>query len=190
MNLLDLLMGSMGSQDSVNALSQNTGISDNKTSLLLKLALPLLLKYLTQNASSQSGAQSLANALTQHTDTSSMAQQFGNADIQDGNAIVQHILGNDSNQVVNALSQQSDVGSDQVMNLLGNMAPGLLSGLSAATSSAQQGQQAGGFDFSGLMNAFGGMSQGAQLQEIPADSSSNGTDLLSSLMGLTGGQGF
>ena len=72
MKLLDMLTNSMTSQSNVEALSEKAGSSTKQTSSLLSLALPVLIKYMTQNASSQDGAQSLANALTQHTDTSSM----------------------------------------------------------------------------------------------------------------------
>lgn len=180
MNFVDLLMNSMTSDSSVEALSEKTGTSTKQTSSLLSLALPILIKFMTQNASSESGAQSLANALTQHTDTSSMVQQFSNADTQDGNAIIQHILGNESSDVVNVLAQETDTDSNSVSNLLGNMAPALLSGLSAATSSAQNNvQSSGGFDFSDLMGAFGGQ------QETAASSGSSG--MLESLLGMGSG---
>ena len=86
MNLLNMLMGSMTSSSSVEALSGKTGTSSSLTSSLVSAALPMLLGALTNNASSESGAQSLLGALTQHTDTSSMADQLANADSEDGNA--------------------------------------------------------------------------------------------------------
>lgn len=201
MNLLNFLMDSMSSDSSVDALAKKSGTTKKQTSSLLSLALPILIKYLTQNASSQGGALSLSNALTQHTDTSSMMQQFSNADQQDGNAIISHILGSDSGNVVNSLAQQTGMGNDQVISLLGNMAPGMMSGLSAATTSAQQNQQqAGSFDFTDLMGAFGGASAapsaggfgslfgslfgGGGSNAGTLNSSNDGTDLLSSLLGM------
>ena len=169
MNLVDLLTNSMTTESSVEALSEKAGCSKAQTSSFLRIALPILIRYMTQNASSQGGASSLFNALTQHTDTSSMMQQFGNADEQDGNAIIQHILGNDSDQVVNVLAQQTDMNTSQVQSLLGNMAPGMMSGLSAATTSAQNAQaQGGSYDFSSLMSSFAG--QPAEAAAPAADS--------------------
>ena len=181
MNFADLLMNSMTSDSSVEALSQKTGSSTKQTSSLLSLAIPILIKFMTQNASSESGAASLANALTQHTDTSSMVQQFTNADTQDGNAIIGHILGNDSSQVVNVLAEETETDNGTVSNLLGNMAPALLSGLSAATSSAQNNAQSSdGFDFSDLIGAFGGGQQTSAQQ-------SGGSGMLESLLGMGSG---
>lgn len=196
MKLLDFFANSFTSDSSVEALSQKSGVSAKQTSKLISLALPLLLKYLTQNASSQSGAQSLSNALTQHTDTSSMVQQLTNADTADGNAIIQHILGSDSSQVVQSLGQQTNTSNDQVMSLLGSLAPALMSGLSAATSSAQQTQQAqpsSVLDFSSLASLFGGGApQGGGLQLVQPSgtsggtisSSNDGTQLITTLLNL------
>ena len=200
MNLVDMLTTSMTTESSVKALSEKAGASESQTSSFLQMALPVLINYMTQNASSQSGAQSLATALTQHTDTSSMTQQFGNADVQDGNAIIQHILGNDSSQVTNVLAQQTNMEQSQAQSLLGNMAPGLLSGLSAAASSAQNSQQAGSYDFSGLLSSFGGGAQQetaasgnsgllSLTQEQPSSGSSSGMGLLGSLMGMDSSSG-
>ena len=195
MNLIDMLKSSMLSKESVEALSKKTGSSEKQTSSFLLLALPMLVGQLTQNASSSDGAASLANALTQHTDTSSMVQQFANADSEDGSAIISHILGDNSETVVNELAQQTDMDNNQVMSLLGNMAPGLMSGLSAATTSAQNSQQQDSFDFTDLMGAFGGSatqqsSGGGILSSLlgggtaQQDESSNGSSLISSLLGF------
>ncbi len=133
--------------------------------------------------------------------TLGMGQQFANADAQDGNAILQHILGSDQAQITNQLAQETNMNNNQVTSVLDNMAPALLSGLSAATSSAQNSQQqSGSFDFSGLLSAFGGSSNSANTS-TPAvssgasgilgsilgggtDSSSDGTNLISSLIGM------
>lgn len=194
MNLMNFLMDSMASDPSVEALAEKSGATKSQTTSFLSLALPILIKYLTQNASSQGGAQSLANALTQHTDTSSMFQQFSNADSQDGNAIISHILGNDSDSVVGSLAQQTGMENNQVINLLDNMAPGMMSGLSAATTTAQSAQQqADSLDFSSLMGSFGSSSggSGSLFSSLFGGSSGNilnssndGTDLLSSLLGM------
>lgn len=196
MNLVEMLTKTMTSKSSVEALSKKAGTSEKQTSSLISSALPMLISYMTQNALSSDGAASLANALTQHTDTSSMVQQFANADSADGNAIISHILGNDSASVVSDLAQQSGCDESQVTSLLGNMAPGLLSGLSAATTSAQSSQQSSGFDFSSLMSAFGGgqeeeeqtSSGGGFLSSLfgggSSGSSNDGSGLISSLLGF------
>lgn len=159
MNLLDMLLGSLTSSSSLNALSQNTGTNQEQTSNLVNAAIPTLLGALTNNASSQEGAQSLLNALGQHTETTTMAQQLANADTNDGNAIIQHILGNNAGNVIQSLAGQTGTNENQVSSLLSNIAPALMSGLSAATTTAQNSNSDDGPDFTDLLTTFGGADQ-------------------------------
>ena len=177
MDLLSMLMGSMTNGDSVNAMSQKTGASSKQIKMLIALALPLLIKYMTKNASSQNGAQSLLGALTQHTNKRSMAEQIAQADEEDGKKILNHILGSNSAGVTADLAGQTGLSNDQVMQILGNMAPSMMSGLSAATNSGVQQQADNGFDFTDLLGMFGGKPAQSQGSGIP------GLGLLGSLLG-------
>ena len=72
MNLLSLLASTMLSQSSVNSVSGKTGLSSKQIQRLVMLALPILIKYMTKNASSGDGALSLLGALSQHKNNNSM----------------------------------------------------------------------------------------------------------------------
>ena len=142
MNLLSLLLKGMTTTASVNALSQKTGISAKTIKKLLPLALPILLKAMTSNASSSSGAQSLLGALTQHTNKKPLENQISNADEKDGAAIIGHILGGNTAAVSNQLSSEAGISSNEVNLLMSLIAPAMLSSLSAANTTAQQAQAA------------------------------------------------
>ena len=114
MNLLSMLMGTLGSDNSVDALAKKTGLSSANLSKLLMAAVPLLLKFMTKNASSAGGAQSLLGALGGHKETRSMADQIADADEEDGSKIVRHILGDESDAVVNSLAKDTDLGTADV----------------------------------------------------------------------------
>ena len=165
MNLLQLLLSTLTSQSSVNTVSKKTGANSKLTSKLLLVAIPLLIKYMTKNASKKTGAQSLLSALGQHTQTTSMTQQIQDADEDDGAKIIDHILGKDKNKVVNSLASETGLTSNQVSSTLSNIAPALLSGLSAATTSANNKKPgvdlSDGLDFGDLMGLFGGSSNNA-----------------------------
>ena len=191
MNLLNLLTGSMTSDASVQSLSGKTGISKSKIIQLLMLALPLLLGKLTQNASNGDGALSLLGALGQHKEKRSMAEQIEEADAEDGEKILGHILGDQNDATIERLAEQTELESGQVRSLLSNIAPALLSGLSAATDesqaqsaqAAQSGPAAGGFDLGSLFSMFGGASaEGQQTQQSPQSS----LGMLGSLFGGLG----
>ena len=132
MNLLSLLAGTMLSQSSVNSVSGKTGLSSKQIQKLVMLALPILIKYMTQNASSGNGALSLLGALSQHKNNNSMDLQLKDADEEDGAKIIHHILGRKENAVTQDLSAQTGLGTDQVHQVLSILAPGLMSGVSNA----------------------------------------------------------
>ena len=161
MDLMKLLLGTLTSGDSMNALAQKTGLSSDKLLKLVSSAVPMLLKSMTKNASSTDGAQSLLNALSQHKETRTMAQQIGDADEQDGEKIVKHILGDQSEAVVNELAKETDLAGADVTKALSNISPALMSGLSAATTSASKVDLSDGLDLSDLMGMFGGAQQAA-----------------------------
>ena len=161
MSLLSILTKSLLSDAALTALAKKTGLSSKKLKKLLPLAIPLLLKAMTSNASSQSGLQSLLGALTQHTSTKALPEQIQEADSADGGKILGHIFGGNTGSTLNSLAQQSELSEQDVGSALSNIAPALLSGLSAATSSgAKPGfDLSDGLDMGDLMAIFGGGTQ-------------------------------
>ncbi|MBQ9250536.1 MAG: DUF937 domain-containing protein [Oscillospiraceae bacterium] len=178
MNLLSVLLKVMLADAAVSALSGKTGLSSGALKKLLPLAIPLLLRYMTSNASTQSGALSLLGALTQHSTARSMDEMFAEADEEDGGKIVKHILGDDSSRAVQTLAAESGLSADEVNRGLGALAPALLAMLAAATTSAshQSTAQSGTLDLTDLLTMFGGAS-------APASQQSIGSSLLGSLLG-------
>lgn len=159
MNLLQLLLGSVASNDSVNSVSKKTGVSSKMTSKLLMLAIPILLKQLTKNASNKEGAQSLLGALSQHTSKESVSHQLANADAEDGAKIIGHILGKNQNSVVNDLAKQSGASKEEVNSILNNIAPALLNSLGTATNSVSNKKVdlSDGLDLSDVLNLVSGV---------------------------------
>ena len=135
MSLLSIITKSLLSDVALTALAKKTGLSSAKLKKLLPLAIPLLLKALTKNASSESGLQSLLGALTQHTSTRALPQQIEEADTADGGKILGHIFGDNTGSALSSLAQQSNMNEQEVSSALSSIAPALLSGLSAASSS-------------------------------------------------------
>lgn len=178
MNLLQLLLSTMANNNSVNSVSQKTGIGAALVKKLIVAAIPLLIKYMTKNASSAGGAQSLLGALTQHTSNRSMSQQIDEVDEEDGDKIITHILGDDKSAVVKELAAETGASSEQVTRGLASIAPALLSGLSAAATSAAQKPANNALDLSSLLGMFAGSQQ----------QTASSTDLLSALLGGTAQQ--
>ncbi len=213
MNLLQLLLGTLTSNSSVNTVSKKTGVNSKLTSTLLMAAIPVLISYLTKNAQSKAGAQSLAGALAQHTSTATTENQIANADVTDGSKIIAHILGNDQSKVVSNLAQETGMTADQVNSTLSTIAPYLLSSLSNATNTAakqtaKKTTKSSGVDLSDgidLSDVMGLLSGGSSQQSgglggilgslLSTDTSSKSTSKkqqssgldLNSVLGLLGG---
>ena len=159
MNLLGIIIKSLLSGGTLNALMKKTGLSSKQLKKLIPLAVPLLIKMLTKNASSQDGLSSLLTALTQHTNKQTMEVQVAEADTVDGEKIIGHILGAEKDSSVISLANQSGLSQQQVSGVLSNIAPALLSGLSAATatgSSSGKVDLSDGLDLSDVMAMLGG----------------------------------
>ena len=183
MNLLSLLLKSLLTDASVSALAKKTGLNAGSLKKLIPLAVPLLLKFLTSNASSESGALSLLGALSQHTNQKTLSDQIDEADTEDGGKIIGHILGSQSEAVTGQLARQAGMSERDVSSALAGLAPALMSGLSAATnsiSSAPKVDLSDGFDLSDLMGMFAGAQQAQQVQAQPSGG------LLSGLLGGSG----
>lgn len=133
MNLLQLLISTLASNDSVNSVAKKTGLSTKLVYKLIMTALPILIRYMTKNVGSQNGALSLLNALTQHNTTRAMSEQIDDVDEEDGDKIIGHILGDDKDLVVKSLAAETGAKNEEVTKTLGSIAPALLSGLAAAT---------------------------------------------------------
>ena len=203
-NLLQVLLSSFTQQSSVDATAKKTGLKGVSVLTIISYALPLIMKFMTKNASSTAGAQSLLGALTQHTSTKSMPEQIAAADTNDGAAIISHIFGDSQESAVNEIATKANVSASDVTSVLSSIAPTLLSSLSAAAtagSQAQASQKKGvdlsdGLDLSDLAaifqstqsanNGIGGI-LGTLLggtAQPTATAKDDGTALLSSLLSL------
>jgi len=180
MDLLQLLLGTLTSKSSVKSVSKKTGVSSGLVTKLLIAAVPLLIKYMTQNASKKEGALSLLGALGQHKDTTATSQQIAKADTEDGAKIISKILGGDEKQVVSSLAKETGVTKNQASSILSTIAPSVLSSLSAATTSASKVDLSDGLDLSDVMGLLGGASASSQKK---SSSSSLAGNLLGSLLG-------
>ena len=178
MNLLGVILKALLADGALKALAGKTGLNEKQLKKLLPLALPLLLKMLTRNASDKEGAVSLLGALTQHTSKKTMQQQIAEADTADGAKIIGHILGKEKDASLLTLSNQSGLSQQQVSSVLSGIAPALLSVLSAASGSAAgKVDLSDGLDLSDIVAMLGGAKPG------PVSAKPQGGSLLGALLG-------
>jgi len=130
--ILDLLNSDLGKQI-ISGVAGSTGNDSTKTSSVLAMALPVLMKAMQRNAATTDGAEGLMGALEKKHDGSildNLGDLFGggvNDNIQqDGANIVGHILGNKQHGVAQVISEKSGLDAGSVVAILKVAAPLLM----------------------------------------------------------------
>lgn len=195
--LLDLLNSPMGKQ-LISGVAGQTGQSEGKTADVLSMAMPLLMGAMKRNASTQSGAEGLMNALSSKHDGSildDLGGLFGGGVDQsvmdDGAGILGHILGAKQPQVENALSSKSGIDAGSIAQILKIAAPILLGflGKQSREQSVSSPDALGGL-LGGLMGGGSSASKQQSLIETFLDSDGDGSviDDLAGMVLNSGGQ--
>ena len=125
MNLLDMLTGQLSDSNTLNQLGQSAGADSNQVQQLVQVGLPLLMQAMGKNSSTTEGAQALTAALDQHkdADVNDISGFLKKVDTSDGAKIVQHVLGEDNDQVQRNLAKKTGMDTSQVSSILTMLAP-------------------------------------------------------------------
>ena len=161
------ILGALTGNDAVNAVSQNLKIDQRQVSSVITAALPYLLGAMQQNASSQVGAASLADALGYHAgNAGNIVNNLKTADLVDGKKILSHIFGAKLSSVLGDVSRSTGVGTNAVGSILASITPSLLallgkgqqsSGTNAAELAGMLGMILSGTQSKGNSNSMGGL---------------------------------
>lgn len=176
MNLMDMIMGAQGG-DVVSKLGGQLGLDDTQTKSAVAALLPALSSGLKRNASQPGGLEALVGALQKgdHHKYLDEPERLGAPEtIQDGNAILGHLLGSKdvSRAAASKASAQtglSDCLMKQMLPMLATLAMGSLSKQNQDNNIAGQ-----------LMGALSGQPQGG---------TQGGGGLLGSVLGAVMGGG-
>ena len=163
--ILDLLNSDLG-KTIISGVSGSTGTDQNKTSSVLTMALPVLMKAMERNASTPQGAEGLFGALKGKHDGSildNLGGLFGGGVDEevtnDGDKILGHVLGNRKQGVEKILGEKSGLDAGSVANILKVAAPILMGVLG---KQARQNNVSSPNDLGGLL---GGLLGGSAAQE-------------------------
>ncbi len=136
--ILDLLGGDLG-KAVISGVAGSTGQDAGKTSSVLAMALPVLMKAMQRNASTPEGAEGLMGALKKHDGgiLDNLGGLFGGGVddnvIQDGGKILGHVLGNKQQGVEQVIGQRAGMDTGSVANILKVATPILMGVLGKQT---------------------------------------------------------
>ena len=125
---LEALLGLLQGQDIGNLASQ-VGGNEGEVKNGAMAALPAMLAALGKNAGTEKGAEELNNALEKKHDGSildNLSGYLSNPDLKDGAGILNHLFGNQTSNVANAVSQSSGLDTNGSMKMLQMLAPVLM----------------------------------------------------------------
>ncbi|CAA0228544.1 DUF937 domain-containing protein [Tenacibaculum maritimum] len=129
--ILDLLNSDLG-KTIISGVAGSTGQNTGKTSSVLTMALPVLMKAMQRNAATPEGAAGLMGALKKHDGgiLDNLGDLFGggvNDDVtQDGSKILNHVLGDKQQGVTQIIGQKAGIDSGSVANILKTATPLLM----------------------------------------------------------------
>ena len=125
---LEALLGLLQGQDLGNLASQ-VGGNEGEVKNGVMAALPAMLAALGKNAGTEKGAEELNNALEKKHDGSildNLSGYLSNPDLKDGAEILNHLFGNQTSNIANAVSQSSGLDTNGSMKMLQMLAPILM----------------------------------------------------------------
>lgn len=167
--ILDLLNSDLG-KTIISGVAGSTGQDTNKTSNVLTMALPVLMKAMERNASTPQGAEGLMGALSNKHDGSILDDLGGlfsggvNADVlQDGSKILGHVLGSKQGGVEQVIGQKAGMDTGAVGDILKTAAPILMGVLGKQSRANGVSNQA---DISGLLGGLLGGNSNAKEQSF------------------------
>ena len=133
-NIIGMLAGELMSGSSVKQVAKAAGVNEKQAENLMGNAIPLLVQAMSDNAGTKVGAESLYEALGQHSNGLSAAEQLDRADLEDGDRIIGKILGENKQGVTEALAKQAGVTKGNSAKILALLAPVILSLISTETN--------------------------------------------------------
>ena len=121
---LEGIIGLLGSQN-LEKLTSQIGGTEGQVKNGLEAALPAMLAALNKNTGTEKGAEALNNALEKHDGSilNNLSGYLSNPDLKDGTGILNHLFGNQTTNVANAISQSSGLDTNGSMKMLQMLAP-------------------------------------------------------------------
>ncbi len=139
----------------IDRIAQQLGVDDATARTAVEAAVPALLGGMEANAQDESGAQSLENALQKHDGAIlDGGVDIDGIDTEDGGKIVQHVFGDNSNQVTQQLGGIGGLDSKMITKLLPLLAPIVMGYLAKQMS---KGSGSGGSGGGGITDILGGL---------------------------------
>lgn len=139
-SIVESLLGEVLKEDTLKNIANAVGIKEENVSDIISAAIPTLMNAMNKNAETEEGAESLAQALEEHASTTKLdvAEEVKNADVEDGEGIIGHILGDNLSSTLKTLSSKIDLDPDKIKKVLAMIAPIMLTFIASAKKKSKK----------------------------------------------------
>ena len=127
-SIIDSLFSELLSDDTIGNLASAAGVQKEGVTDIISAAIPTLLTAMAENSTTEKGAESLAKALSQHSSKTkiNVPDAVKNADIIDGQKIIGHILGGNTDETIEKMAKSTNLDKDKISRVLSMVAPIIL----------------------------------------------------------------
>lgn len=153
-SIIDSLFSELLSEDTIGNLASAAGVQKDGVTDILSAAIPTLLTAMAENASSDKGAESLSKALTQHYSKTkvNVPDAVKNADLIDGQKIISHILGGNTNETIDRMSKSTNLDKEKISKILSMVAPIILTFIAKGKKTSKKSDSA--LDMTDMLSTF------------------------------------
>src|SRR5690606_6024857 len=137
----------------IGDIAKQLGVGTDEAGSAIQQALPALLAGMQANAKDDAGAKSLEKALKSHAQTDVKKVKVDQIDTADGKKIVRNIFGDNTDQVVNTLTEQDSNKKNIIGDLLPILAPIVMGFVANQFGNKNDDDSSGG----GLSDMLGGL---------------------------------
>ena len=160
------VMKLVSSSGVIDQVSKQTGISADDAVSVIQDVLPTLLSGMKGQATNTSTQQGFLQALADHSknDTSDVSKFIQNVDTEDGDKIVNHLLGDQKEAVAAKAKKKSGIDTKTVIKIMAILAPLLMSKMgSTANKTAKASSSTSAGD---MLDIVSGLMDGVDASDV------------------------
>lgn len=150
------LLEDLFDEKTVSELSSQHNLNPKQVTEVAQLGLPAILSKLNVNSKDKQGQASLSKALDDHQqdDVSDVLGFLKSVDRDDSKKMLGHIMGGESDQVSQFISEKSGVSKSDVMSMLVMLAPLIMGFLGNKKQEVKKESKSDGFDLGDLIGGI------------------------------------
>lgn len=151
----------------IDQVSKQTGISATDAASVMEDVLPMLLKGMQGQASDSKTQPGFLQALADHSkqDTADVSSFIKNVDTEDGDKIVNHLLGQEKEAVAAKAKKKSGIDTKTILKIMAILAPLLMTKMGSAAKESEATTK-GSIGAADVLNIVGGLADGVDMKDI------------------------